>query len=376
MSEYQYYEFLAVDRPLNADDQRALRAISSRARITATGFTNHYEWGNLKADPTRLLQRYFDLHVYVAIWGSKRLLIRLPGAALALADLDAFQLDECDLLEVRQTPDGWLIDIDVEADEEAEWEEFDDGSGWMGALAGLRQELLSGDRRLLYLCWLWAVQAGYIHEEALEPLPGIGPLTPSQQALAEFMALDPMLVEAAAESGEKAPGGSEVEGFVASLPPQEKDTLLRRLLEGDGSVTAELQRRLRQHGQAEQSPRRRVAELKQQADASHQRHRQAYLAEKARREAEQVAAQEQQRRERMAQVARLGERAWQEALSQIGRRQPQGYEMAAGLLADLRELAIERGEQTAFEERLDRIVAEHRRKGRFLEQLQRFGLLP
>ncbi|PMR72086.1 hypothetical protein [Billgrantia endophytica] len=90
MSEYQYYEFLAVDRPLSADDQQALRAISSRARITATGFTNHYQWGDLKADPTQLLQRFFDLHVYVAIWGSKRLLIRLPGAALSQTDLDAF----------------------------------------------------------------------------------------------------------------------------------------------------------------------------------------------------------------------------------------------------------------------------------------------
>ncbi|MBB3192264.1 hypothetical protein [Halomonas cerina] len=376
MSEYQYYEFLAVDRPLSVDDQQALREISSRARITATGFTNHYEWGNLKSDPTQLLLRYFDLHVYVAIWGSKRLLIRLPRTALSLMDLDAFQLDECGLLEVRQTPEGWLIDIDVEGDEEAAWDEFDDGSGWMGALAGLRQELLSGDLRLFYLCWLWAVQVDYIREETLEPLPGIGPLTPSQQALAEFMALDPMLVEAAAESGEKAPAGSEVEGFLASLSLQEKDALLRRLLEGDGGVPAELQRRLRQYGQADQPPRRNVAELKLRADASHERHRQAYLEEKARREAEQAAAEEKQRQARVAQVARLGERAWQEALSQIGRRQPKGYEMAAGLLADLRELAIERGDQAAFEARLDRIVAEHRRKGRFLEQLQRHGLLP
>ncbi|MDZ7852769.1 MAG: hypothetical protein U5L98_09040 [Halomonas sp.] len=265
MSEYQYYEFLAVDRPLSVEDQRALRTISSRARITATSFTNHYEWGNLKADPTRLLLRFFDLHVYVAMWGTKRLLIRLPGTALSLADLDVFQLDECDLLEVRQTPDGWLIDIDVEGDEEAAWDEFDDGSGWMGTLAGLRQELLSGDLRLFYLCWLWSVQAGHIREEVLEPLPGIGPLTSSQHALAEFMALDPMLVEAAAESGERAPTGSEVEGFVVTLPLHEKNALLRRLLEGDGSVTAELQRRLRQYGQADQPPRRSVAELKIQA---------------------------------------------------------------------------------------------------------------
>lgn len=376
MSEYQYYEFLAVDRPLSVDDQRRLRTISSRARITPTSFINHYEWGNLKADPTQLLLRYFDLHVYVAMWGSKRLLIRLPSTAFSLTELEDFQLDECELLEVHQTPEGWLVDILVEADEQSEWDEFDDGSGWMGALAGLRQELLSGDLRLFYLCWLWSVQAGYICEEAQEPLPGIGPLPPSQQALSEFMALDPMLVEAAAESGEKALAGSEVEGFVAALSLPEKDALLRRLLEGDASVTAELQRRLRQYGQADQSPGRSVAELKLQADASNKRHRQACLAEKARREAEQAAAEEKQRQQRVAQVAKLGERAWQEVLDQISRRQPKGYEMATRLLADLRALAIERGEQAAFEERLDRIVAEHRRKGRFLEQLQRLGLLP
>src|SRR5271157_1091256 len=49
MSEYQFYEFQAIDRPLDRAAQQALRSISSRARITATSFTNSYEWGDLKA---------------------------------------------------------------------------------------------------------------------------------------------------------------------------------------------------------------------------------------------------------------------------------------------------------------------------------------
>ncbi len=57
MSEYQYYEFQAIDRPLDQAAQQALRAISSRARITPTSFTNHYEWGDLKADPRDLVVR-------------------------------------------------------------------------------------------------------------------------------------------------------------------------------------------------------------------------------------------------------------------------------------------------------------------------------
>jgi hypothetical protein len=45
VSEYQYYEFLAVDCPLHDSQMNELRALSTRARITATSFVNTYEWG-------------------------------------------------------------------------------------------------------------------------------------------------------------------------------------------------------------------------------------------------------------------------------------------------------------------------------------------
>ena len=46
MSEYQYYEFLAVDRPLTAAEQAEVRQLSTRARITATRriIGNSLEW--------------------------------------------------------------------------------------------------------------------------------------------------------------------------------------------------------------------------------------------------------------------------------------------------------------------------------------------
>ena len=51
MSEYQYYEFLAVDRPLTAAEQAEVRQLSTRARITATSFANEYHWGDFKGSP-------------------------------------------------------------------------------------------------------------------------------------------------------------------------------------------------------------------------------------------------------------------------------------------------------------------------------------
>ena len=82
MSEYQYYEFQSVDRPLTQTERQELRAISTRARITASSFTNHYDWGDLKADPALLLERYFDLFLYLANWGSRRFAVRLPAGVL------------------------------------------------------------------------------------------------------------------------------------------------------------------------------------------------------------------------------------------------------------------------------------------------------
>ncbi|MFF0131603.1 hypothetical protein ACFYTG_38830 [Streptomyces mirabilis] len=51
MSDYQYYEFRAADRPLDRQQLAVLRTISTRAHITATSFTSTYQWGGLKADP-------------------------------------------------------------------------------------------------------------------------------------------------------------------------------------------------------------------------------------------------------------------------------------------------------------------------------------
>jgi hypothetical protein len=70
MSEYQYYEFQAIDRPLTKSEQEMLRGLSSRAHITATSFTNHYEWGSFKGDPKHLMESCFDLHLYCANLGN------------------------------------------------------------------------------------------------------------------------------------------------------------------------------------------------------------------------------------------------------------------------------------------------------------------
>ena len=60
MSEFQYYEFVAIDQPPSLTAQKKLRTIASRATITATRLVNTYEWGDFKGDPHALVTRYFD----------------------------------------------------------------------------------------------------------------------------------------------------------------------------------------------------------------------------------------------------------------------------------------------------------------------------
>ncbi|MFH1723323.1 MAG: hypothetical protein ABII00_01755 [Elusimicrobiota bacterium] len=82
MSEYQYYEFQAVDRPLTEGEMSELRSISSRARITPTSFVNYYNWSDFRGNVDDLMANCFDAFVYVANWGTHRFLLKVPRKLL------------------------------------------------------------------------------------------------------------------------------------------------------------------------------------------------------------------------------------------------------------------------------------------------------
>jgi len=141
MSEYHYYEFLAVDRPLTAGEQAEVHQLSTRARITATSFTNEYHWGNFRGDPLVMMRRYYDAHLYLANWGTHQIMLRLPRTLLSPKIAEQYSVDG--LVGVTASPESVILDLTSE--DSGEWVEGAEES--LSAIVGVRSELAAGDLR-------------------------------------------------------------------------------------------------------------------------------------------------------------------------------------------------------------------------------------
>ncbi len=83
-----------------------------------------------------------------------------------------------------------VIDLWSEDESGDDWEDTE--PGLLSAFVPIRNELMAGDYRALYLAWRLRVQAGEILARARPPpVPnGTSRLTSSQQALVEFLRID------------------------------------------------------------------------------------------------------------------------------------------------------------------------------------------
>ncbi|HYQ92312.1 MAG TPA: hypothetical protein VES89_09640 [Candidatus Competibacteraceae bacterium] len=379
MSEYQYYEFQAIDRPLTEPEMRELRSYSSRATITPTRFVNHYQWGSFKGNPVVWMEKYFDAFLYMANWGTHELMLRLPQAVLDVATAQPYCAGESASVCLRG---DHLILMFRSEDEGGEWleEEMDR----LTPLVPLRADIASGDRRALYLAWLACVQTGELDNADPEPAcpPGLRQLTAPLEALVEFLRINRDLLEVAA-SGSPETGGTvsmpNVARWVSSWPDAEKTALLARFIEGnEPQLRAAIIRRFRESCATASNTAvkpRTVGELLQAAEQ--------HTAERRRREAER-AAREQTRRDSEARAAReqylatLAQReaeAWREVDALIATKQSGKYDTAVQLLKDLYEIARRTGQQQAADARLAQLCQQHAKKLSLIGRLQAAGLM-
>jgi hypothetical protein len=384
MSEYQYYEFAAVDQPLSARQQAELRARSSRATITSGSFINEYHWGDLKGDPVEWMQHYFDAHLYSANWGHCLLMLKLPVENLDKTMLDAcLQPSDNDAFEAIFTGQHCILTWSFN-DEAREYDRFwseDDGPGWLSRLLPLRQELLRGDTRPLYLGWLARLCAGELSDEDMEPpLPsGLATLTPAQQALVDFLEIDPDWLQAAAADSpaETTTTGPDYDLWLEQQSPVDLRAAVRLLLEGR-TLEAErsLNRRFldwqRDHRpQVETSPRRTVAQIATGYTSAREQRLERERRARARAEAKRLA----ERNARLAKLAADPDKIWQEMDIQLKRGTGRSYDQALDLAQSLADALDQAGRKEDFKNGLARLQHNHGKRPAWITRLKKAGLL-
>jgi hypothetical protein len=381
MSEYQHYEFQAIDRPLTENEMEELRSFSTRARITPTSFINEYSWGSFKGDEDAWMEKYFDAFLYLANWGTHVFKLRLPVRLLDEGTARLYCAGEHAFLREKN---GKIILTFVSEDEPDDaWAE---GSGELSSLISTRSELARGDLRALYLGWLLCAQNGDLDDDAIEPpVPaGLADLSASLEALVEFLRIDIDLLDAAATASpplvHTEPDPPAVRAWLAELSAADKDDILTRLMtEIDGALANELVQRMRRERECDQdagdatSKRRTVAELLRAGEQAAEERRR-IAAEKAAREREQQErAAARTRAKHLDKLAGKEPVLWENVASLIATKQPKSYDRAVNLLVDLRDLALRQGGGD-FARRVDVLRTAHVRKPTFLERLHKAGL--
>ncbi len=374
MSEYQYYEFRAFDRPLTEREMQEVRMFSTRAEITPTSFTNEYHWGDFRGDPWHLLSRYYDAMVYYANWGSRQLMFRVPKDLIDMSAVETY----CgwDSAEFQLAGGNVILSFSSSTEDPEDWEESEN---WMGMLGTVRAGVMEGDLRALYLAWLGCVQMGDVGEDEMEvPIPpGLATLSGSQENLRDFLRVDQDLLEVAAERSEA--NVEDMAGlgpWIEALSREEKDRMLLELCEGRGThLAAQLRRRFLANRPTHQNPgERTVGELLAAAEERRGRREE----EEARRAAEKRAlAQAKAAAKRAAYLSSLATRqeaVWADIERLIGTKQAKAYDEAVSLLKDLRDIAAQSGEADRFLTRLDSLRQRHAGKSSLMAKLAKVGL--
>lgn len=368
MSEYQYYEFRSIDRPLTEKEQAYIASLSRRVALTPNHAVFTYSFGDFPVGPIKILQQYFDAMLYLANWGTKQLAFRFPRA---IVEPDMFA-PYCfaDVISASVSNDQVVLDISICEEETVYWVE---GDGWLPTLALLRRDILRGDLRALYLVWLKAISVETSIEvagETLEPpIPAnLHDLSLPLKKLIELFEIDEDLIVVASEFSPEREDVPEltIEELIGKLSPRERDAFLIKVVKGEPNVDAQIIRRLREislhNMQASELPashRRTAAELLAGA-----RERAERRAEKQRQEAERARVQ------RLNELSRKEPQLWDHIFALIEKKQAKAYDEAIKRLIEMRELAEYRNESERFRVQMARLREKYSNRPGLLSRLR------
>lgn len=371
MSEYQYYEWQSVDRILTETEQEAVQNLSSHIEVSSSSAVVTYAWGDFKHDARQVLLRFFDAHLYLANWGSQRLMFRFPAGLISRETIEPYCVQDHITFETINTFD--VLDMDLSEEEGGDWIE---GEGSLSGLISLRNTLIQGDYRCLYLAWLKAMSLHGSYRSSGRKSCGSQPavpaglqqLSPTLKRFVEQFDVPTYLVEAAAEHSpaREEPAKMDFNPLVAQLTREECNGFLCRFAQGD-AAGAELKRRL-----LSLMPRSQIVPGKHYA----------FGALMARAEVIEVEYEERlkkaDRKKHEAEMKALAAHemgTWLQVKSLVDLKKSNSYDDAVQLLNKLAQLAEFRGSQAAYQQRLNDLCDQYKRLSGFQRRVQQAKLV-
>lgn len=263
MSEYQYYEFRTVNRILTRAEQAEVNTWSSRSNVTPTSAIFIYNYGDFKQNPERCLLGYFEMMLYLANFGCKRLMFRFPAALVDLKALQAYTWED-DLCTIKIYQSEQYVVVDINETMEEGYDGWLEGEGILETLGPLWTDITQGNYACLYLIRAQFI-ARYqtfldINEGALDddpisiteaPIPfGLQQTSAALSAFLSFWDIEDDIVAAAIPKSaalKEAPP-VDLEKQLQKLSTTEKDGFLVSLLREEPHVRAALVKRLLELG--------------------------------------------------------------------------------------------------------------------------------
>jgi hypothetical protein len=371
MSEYQYYEWQTIDRPLNASEQREVNGLSSHMdTVTSTQAIVTYSWGDFKHDPEKVLLKYFDAFLYDSNFGSRTLMFRLPQNLVDVPFIQPYLLEDRIMLEER----GKYFVLEIQISEDSDFFEWVESDSVLGQLTLLREQLLQGDTRMLYLAWLKAISMDDpedVEDEPEPPVPaGLKQLNGGLQAFAEFFEIDPHLISAAAVSSKRAESSPEpdLESAIEKLTRAESDIHLLQIARSEPGAVLSLKKRLAQFsGGKPSSP----------SEATRTAGKLFKQAHKVELEAKRKAREEAERKriQRLEKLAQEEEATWVYVENLLGQKRGSTYDEATKLLVELRDMSEYKQRKNKFMEHFKNVREKYGKSTALLERFRRAGLL-
>ncbi|MCB0035554.1 MAG: hypothetical protein KDE51_16090 [Anaerolineales bacterium] len=199
MNEFQFYEFQTLDNLLSIEQQTSLSYLSQTSQINDRQAVFTYSYGDLPRQPEDLVARLFDAMLYLSTWGTKQLMFRFPASAIDAKQIEPFLVPHrIDLIEDNA---HYILVLNLGEDDSVEWI---DGEGELSKVTALRQDIINGDYRSLYLAWLKVIELREVSSTAAEPyIPkGESFLTSPLRHFINLFEIDSSLLAAAARPSE------------------------------------------------------------------------------------------------------------------------------------------------------------------------------